>query len=286
MARPIKNNCDYFPHDRDMRNHKKIKSIRTKFKSQGYAVWVMILEYLTGNDGNEFEYSEMEFELMSGDFDEPAELIKSVVDYAIKLELLFSKNDFIFSESLNERLAPVYEKRGKAKESSKSQQRKNGKYVVDTNNTEQTVVTVTETTEQTELLTSETPQSKVNEIKVKEIKKNKIKTIEEISYPLAVDFWLKEFHLGWTFENTHGAKMKSIIKKIKKVILDTGKDPTSDSIINTFKAMCNKLPQWYKDKDLSIIDSKFNEIITEIKNSNNGISNKQPTGKESIYRPK
>lgn len=280
MARPSKNNCDYFPHDRDMRNHKKIKAIRTKFGSVGYSIWVMTLEYLTGNDGNEFEYSELEFELMSGDFNEPAELIKSVIDYAIKLELLFSKNDFIFSESLNERLAPVYEKRGKAKETSKSQKRKNGKFVSDTNNTEQTVITVTGTTEQTVLPTSEIPQSKVHKTKPKEIKVDKIKTIEELVYPLAVDYWLKELHIGWLFESTHGAKMKSIIKKLKKVIEDTGKEATVESIINLFKAMGSKLPIWYKDKDLSVIDSKFNEIVTEIKNANNGISNtKQPISK-------
>ena len=44
MARPIKNYCDYFPHDRDMRNHRKVKAIRTKFGVTGYAIWSMILE--------------------------------------------------------------------------------------------------------------------------------------------------------------------------------------------------------------------------------------------------
>jgi|GEM_PF-5844362 len=49
MARPIKNSCDYFPHDKDMRNHKKIKAIRTKYGITGYAIWSMILEHLTGS---------------------------------------------------------------------------------------------------------------------------------------------------------------------------------------------------------------------------------------------
>ena len=68
MARPIKNYCDYFPHDRDMRNHRKVKAIRTKFGVIGYAIWSMTLEYLTGIDGNVLEYSDVEFELMAGDF--------------------------------------------------------------------------------------------------------------------------------------------------------------------------------------------------------------------------
>ena len=68
MARPIKNYCDYFPHDRDMRNHRKVKAIRTKYGVVGYAIWSMTLEYLTGIDGNVLEYSDVEFELMAGDF--------------------------------------------------------------------------------------------------------------------------------------------------------------------------------------------------------------------------
>ena len=142
MARPIKNYCDYFTHDRDMRNHKKVKALRSKYKIKGYAIWNMILEYLTGNDGNEFENSEMEFELMAGDFDIPVEELKEIITYCVKLEMLFEKNGFIHSESLDERLKPVYEKRGVAKSNSKKQQRNNGKYVK--NKTVHSVVSVTE----------------------------------------------------------------------------------------------------------------------------------------------
>jgi hypothetical protein len=142
MPRPPKNNCDYFPHDRDMRNHKKVKAIRSKFGISGYAVWSMMLEYLTGNDGNVFEYSDMEFELMAGDFGVPATEIRSVVDYCITLEMLFNSNGFIRSESLDDRLAPVYQKRGIAKELSKKQRRDNGRFAV--NNTESIGISVTE----------------------------------------------------------------------------------------------------------------------------------------------
>jgi len=159
MARPIKNYCDYFPHDRDMRNHRKVKAIRTKFGINGYAIWSMILEYLTGIDGNVIENSDVEYELMAGDFGVSATEIRDVVDYCIKLEMLFQNNGFINSESLDERLVPVYEKRGRSKDNSKKQQRMNGKFVY--NNTVSNGVSV-----------AEMPQSKVKEIKVKEIKIN------------------------------------------------------------------------------------------------------------------
>ena len=156
MARPKKNYCDYFPHDRDMRNHRKVKAIRTKFGPIGYTIWSMTLEYLTGIDGNEFEYSDVEFELMAGDFGVSAPEIQHIVDYCIKLEMLFLNNGFIHSESLDERLKPVYEKRGTNKDKSKKQLRVNGKFA--NNNTVVNGVSA-----------PEMPQSKVKESKVKEI---------------------------------------------------------------------------------------------------------------------
>lgn len=161
MARPVKNYCDYFPHDRDMRNHRKIKAIRTKFKITGYAIWCMILEYLTGADGNVFEYNEVEIELMAGDFGVSATEIQDVVDYCIKLELLFVKDGFIQSETLDERLKPVYDKRGVSKEKSKKQSRTNGKFA--SNNAEPTAIAVTEM-----------PQIKLNGIKLEGIELNGI----------------------------------------------------------------------------------------------------------------
>ena len=153
MARPTKNNCDYFSHDKDMRNHRKVKALRHKFKTTGYAVWNMLLEYLTGADGNVFEDSEHELELMSGDFDVSVTEIREILDYCIRMEMLFEKNGFIHSESLDERLSPVYEKRKVAKSLSKKQLRKNGKFVI--GNTETLGVSVTVM-----------PQSKVKESKV------------------------------------------------------------------------------------------------------------------------
>jgi hypothetical protein len=122
----------------------------------------MTLEYLTGIDGNVLEYSDVEFELMAGDFGVSATEIRDVLDYCIKLEMLFLNNGFINSESLDERLVPVYEKRGRSKDNSKKQQRVNGKFV--SSNTVSNGVSV-----------AEKPQSKVNKSKVKET----IPSIEE-----------------------------------------------------------------------------------------------------------
>lgn len=160
MARPVKNYCDYFPHDRDMRNHRKVKAIRNKFGLSGYAIWVMLLEYLTGIDGNTFEYSDTEFELMAGDFGATVTEIRDVVDYCIKLEMIFLKDGFINSDSLDENLQPVYEKRNLAKSLSAKQLRLNGKFV-------------SETPDDSGVTVAEMPQSKVEYSKVNKIKKDK-----------------------------------------------------------------------------------------------------------------
>jgi hypothetical protein len=157
MARPAKKSCDYFPHDAGMRNHKKIKAIRTKFGVTGYAVWCMLLEHLTGSDYTRFEYSDLEFELLSGDFGVSATEIREVVDYCFVLGLLFKTDNWISSESLNERLEPVFAKRERAKEFLQQQPRSNGRFC--NSNTDATGVSVTEM-----------PQRKGKEIKENEKK--------------------------------------------------------------------------------------------------------------------
>lgn len=153
MARPAKNNADYFSHDAGMRNHRKIKAVRNRFGVTGYAIWNMLLEHLTALDGNKFDRSDSEFELIAGDFGVSVTEIRDVIDFCIRLELLFEENGVISSKSLNERLAPVYNKRDKAKQLLKKQCRDTGKYV--SRNADPLGVSVTEM-----------PQSKVKEIKV------------------------------------------------------------------------------------------------------------------------
>lgn len=199
-----------------MRDHKKIKAIRSKFKIQGYGIWCMILEYLTGSDGNVFPYSDTEFELMAGDFGVSATEIRDVVDYCIRLELLFNKNGFVNSDSLDERLAPVYEKRNKAKELSKQQQRQNGKFA--NSNTVSYVVSVAETPQ------SKVKESKLNETKVKEsvIAVPATLEIRKIHFQNKVSEYLdtysrdmlRNFFDYWTEKNEGGRKMRFEMQKV------------------------------------------------------------------------
>lgn len=69
MARPKKNNAEYFTHDADMRNDVKIKALRRKFSHTGYAVWNYLLETLTDSDFFEVEWEEINIELLAADYD-------------------------------------------------------------------------------------------------------------------------------------------------------------------------------------------------------------------------
>lgn len=132
MARPAKNNADYFGHDHDMRNHRKIKAIRAKFGLQGYAMWCMLLEALTGAESNRLAWNDLEIELLAGDFGVSVTEITELVDYCHRLELICTDNGKIYSKSLDEKLKSVYEKRSQSRQNSSQQGRNQGKF--DSNN--------------------------------------------------------------------------------------------------------------------------------------------------------
>ena len=111
MARPIKNNADYFPHDKDMRNDPKLRAVRAKFGNDGYAIWCYILECLTNADSFKIEWNELSIELLSGDFMVDGDRLIEAVNYMIRLKLLTSENELLTCENLQRRLGPLIESR-------------------------------------------------------------------------------------------------------------------------------------------------------------------------------
>ena len=104
MARPTKHNADYFSHDTSMRNDPKIKALRRKYSHIGYSVWNMMLELLTSNEYFEYEWNELNIELLAPDFDIDSEDLESIVEYCIKLGLLQFTNGYLHCDKLTFRL--------------------------------------------------------------------------------------------------------------------------------------------------------------------------------------
>ena len=87
-----------------MRNDPKIKALRRKYSHTGYSVWNMLLELLTSNEYFEYEWNELNIELLAPDFDIDAEDLNNIINYCIKLNLLQITNGYLHCERLTQRL--------------------------------------------------------------------------------------------------------------------------------------------------------------------------------------
>lgn len=103
MARPVKNNLDYFSHDKDMRNDIKIRNLRRKFSHKGYSVYVMMLEHLSDCEYLQYEWNELSIELLVPDFDVDYEELVEIINHCIKLNLFEIQFGYLISTKLLER---------------------------------------------------------------------------------------------------------------------------------------------------------------------------------------
>ena len=104
MARPTKHNADYFSHDIIMRDDPKIKALRRKYSHIGYSIWNMMLELLTSKEYFEYQWNELNIELLAPDFDIDSDDLKDIIEYCIKLGLLQFTNGYIHCDKLTFRL--------------------------------------------------------------------------------------------------------------------------------------------------------------------------------------
>lgn len=111
MARPIKQNASYFSHDADMRNNRKVKALRTRFALEGYAVWCMILECLTDENGFVLPWDTLNIELISGDFGVSAERLKEAAEYMDKIRLVVIENETLHCPAHRARMQFVIDER-------------------------------------------------------------------------------------------------------------------------------------------------------------------------------
>lgn len=112
MGRPRKDDADYFSHDKNMRNDEKVKALRRKFGYMGYALWCMLLEKLTDSPGFKLKYeTEIDRELLAGDFDAEIKDLDSVIEYSVTLGLLKQESGMVYSENLIGRFSALLEYR-------------------------------------------------------------------------------------------------------------------------------------------------------------------------------
>lgn len=175
MARPQKNNAEYFSHDKDMRNDIRIKALRTKFGAEGYAVYNMLLELLTDCDHFELLFDDTTPDLLAGDFGIPVERVDEIISYMIKLRLFEFKEEatgerYLVNCKLKERLQDLVDRRTKWREKKAKPSEEASVKSIPKGKQQENGVFPKENTEKNEFSQSEMPQSKVNKTKVNKIK--------------------------------------------------------------------------------------------------------------------
>ena len=252
----------YFSHDYNSRNDSKIKKLLAKYGYEGYGLFWAIIEDLYNNTN----VLRLDYDTISFDLRSTPEIVKSLIH---DFDLFEIDKECFGSLSVQRRLNERNAKSKKARESVLSRWNKSKSHtnVLQTNNDSNTIKE------------SIVKESIVNEI----IKVGGTKKVPLPPNPVFVEckrFWLNDFKQGWTFTGAKGKALKSIITKIKTACKNSGNEITDILLTETFKMICLRLPEFFKNKDLEIIDQKFNEIITEIKQLQNGnITTKDSNGK-------
>lgn len=111
MARPQRNNADYFSHDANFRNDPKIRAVRGRFGCAGYGVVSMLLEMLTASDGFSLHWDDIMVELYAGDVGVSASEIQEIVSFCVRIQFFTIENAFLTCEVLSASFRPLVEKR-------------------------------------------------------------------------------------------------------------------------------------------------------------------------------
>ena len=111
MGRPTRKDADYFPHGIALRDHVEMKALRRKHGGIAYAVYCMMLEVLAGSHLQELEMTDLQYELLAGDFQVDETTLRKILAYMFKLNLFQSVEGMIRSQILDESLGPLWTKR-------------------------------------------------------------------------------------------------------------------------------------------------------------------------------
>lgn len=112
MARPRKNNAEYFSHDANLRNNIKIRAIRSRYPQNiGYSTYNMLLEIMTDADNFRIENNDLQHTLIAWDIGLDEELYSDILDFMVTIGLIQRDIEWIWNDHLLERMQPVLNKR-------------------------------------------------------------------------------------------------------------------------------------------------------------------------------
>ena len=212
MARPQKNNADYFPHDNGMWSDRKVGALRNKFGLEGYAIWNLLLESLC--DCENFELNETEQNLLSGCWNIEEEKLKELLECLLGVNLIQKKENSIVCQRLIDRLQPMLLERARKRKWARKRWEKDGnsEEIDDDNpsNSEQSTESSTQK-ERKEKESKEKESKKEKEITPAQKARKFFKEVEEQNLP--DDAEKKKFYNYWTELSKSGKKQRWELEK-------------------------------------------------------------------------
>jgi hypothetical protein len=161
MARPQRQNADYFSHGANYRNDPKVRAVRNSYGASGYAVICMMLEILTDSDEFRVEWNDLTQEIYAGDMGVSAAEMRDVVNFCCRINLFsLDETGYLSCAKLTESLRPLVDKREFLRQKHREKE-------------DSPVVSAAETPPEHEFLpqkSAETPQSIVEHSKVEKSK--------------------------------------------------------------------------------------------------------------------
>lgn len=309
MARPIKNNADYFSHDNDMRDDERIKAVRRKFSHLGYSTWNMLLERLCRAENFNVEYNEDSLDIMAGDFSiEPLQL-KEIIDYLIKLKLIIQEGEIIFSQTMINRFEGLFRKRKRDSGRLSLTKTNDGAIIADDNAQSKAKDSIANKRKEKEIKEkgnkgisppiflnnfssseNRNSESSVNanqndNTKGKEKSSAKKESITQQDITLCKQVFEK-FSPMYVWENKDNEQLVLLLKKI----LITKPDLQNENqLADAFLSLIQKLPEYWRTKKFTIpnICNNYNEIVSEIRANNLSEKGKKhtPTYKPIVQKP-
>ena len=224
MSRPRKNNADYFPHDNEERNDRRMLALRNKFGPEAYAFHNMFKEVLAKQDGFKIKLDDVEFELLAGDFGTDCSNLRQIFAEMVKLRLIKQNEDWYWSEDLEQSLSTVVDKRNRERERATERPREERANFIKSLGQDKPKEVVS---------AAETPQSKVKESKLKEnIQRKDFKYFEDKEFTELYDSFLEMRKQKKKPATVHAEKM--ILNDLHKNSLVDAKKMLEISIRNSW----------------------------------------------------
>lgn len=304
MARPIKNNADYFSHDNDMRDDERIKAVRRKFSHLGYSTWNMLLERLCRAENFNVEYNEDSLDIMAGDFSIEPEQLKEIIDYLIKLKLIIQEGEIIFSQTMINRFEGLFRKRKRDSERLSLTKTNDGNIIADDNAQSKVKDSKVNKRKENEIkekgnkgnqppiflnsslkeknnvdnLLNEKGKSTSDSQKEKSSEKKEIISVEGIEQCKIIFLKQSPFY-AW--EQKDSEQLVSILQKIVQTKISV---QTEIDLIESFSSLLQKLPEYWRTKKFTIpnLNYNYNEIVNEIRANKQSTQGKKTVTKQTI----